>query len=142
MVPCAVCGTEVYRAPYAIRGRLEIFCSYECKNEALKLDGPGARWRRPDGYVQVYFPKHPFAGRGNRSVLEHRLVMEQQLGRYLRPEEQVHHINGIRDDNRPENLMLVDPQEHNRITSQKAKEKRKDAMERLAEYERRFGPLT
>lgn len=39
-------------------------------------------------------------------VLEHRAVMERMIGCALEPHESVHHKNGVRDDNRPENLEL------------------------------------
>ena len=58
------------------------------------------------GYVLSYCPDHPFAMNG-RYVYEHRLVMERFLGRYLMTDEQVHHRNGVKDDNRLENLQIV-----------------------------------
>ena len=39
-------------------------------------------------------------------MFEHILIMEERLGRYLTQDENVHHRNGVRDDNRPENLEL------------------------------------
>lgn len=64
----------------------------------------GGRRTRKDGYILVYSPSHPCAYRN--FVLEHRLVMEAHLNRYLEPHELVHHINEIKDDNRLENLKL------------------------------------
>ena len=67
----------------------------------------GGRTTDPDGYVLLKANGHPQANSGGY-VREHRLVMERTLGRYLLPEEVVHHINGLKDDNRPENLQLYE----------------------------------
>lgn len=56
------------------------------------------RYQRPDGYV--------FLWRDERWIQEHRVVMAEKLGRPLASHEVVHHINAVRNDNRPENLEL------------------------------------
>lgn len=65
----------------------------------------GGRIKRAGGYWYLHFPEHPFAIKQGY-VAEHRLVMEQLLGRYLKNGEIVHHKNGNITDNRPKNLEL------------------------------------
>lgn len=66
------------------------------------------------GYLKIRVPDHPRADHRGM-VLEHIVVAEQTIGRPLYKNEQVHHINGIRTDNRPENLEVMDGIEHNRM---------------------------
>ena len=69
--------------------------------------------RRSGGYIGVWMPNHPHADR-KKYVREHRLVMEKRLGRYLKKEEHVHHIDGNRENNIDSNLFLTNNKEHER----------------------------
>lgn len=84
-----------------------------CNLQRLQDGRWGVEWqleRRPDqhkaGYIMARASGHPRAAGNSSYVFEHILVMEEILGRFLLPGESVHHRNGIRDDNRPENLEL------------------------------------
>lgn len=66
----------------------------------------GGRNINDKGYVLKFFPNHPFATKAGY-IREHRLIMEKCIGCYLKKQEIVHHINGIKTDNRIKNLMLL-----------------------------------
>lgn len=108
---CVVCGKHVerYVSPSAQKNQALRYCSRTCARKALSGDKHHA-WNggisiNDQGYVHRYAPDHPHATERGY-VREHRLMVEQSLGRYLRPEEVVHHINGDVSDNRLENLQL------------------------------------
>ena len=73
----------------------------------------GGRFIDGKGYVHVLNPSHPRAHNGY--VLEHVIVAEKKLGRQFRHDEVTHHINGVKTDNRPENLMVTSSTDHTHI---------------------------
>jgi hypothetical protein len=72
----------------------------------------GGRVDRTDGYIYKKRVGHPRATKSGDYVLEHILVVEEYIGRYLFDDEVVHHINGVKNENRLENLYLTTQSEH------------------------------
>ncbi len=71
-----------------------------------------------DGYITKSLPwDHPYISMANNRgwIYEHRLVMAQHLGRDLLSSELVHHLNGVRDDNRLENLTVMERGAHTHL---------------------------
>ena len=104
---CPVCNVL-----FSTRWEKQNCCSRSCarKLDAIRNGGhshtwKGGRWKVNTGYWKIKKDGHPRADK-NGYVLEHIVVMEEKIGRYLSPTEHVHHKNGKRDDNDPENLEL------------------------------------
>lgn len=83
----------------------DVISLIERLSQRRPFDG-GKGWHRLNGYIMIWVGKdHPMAN-ADGFVYEHRLVMAAELGRDLLPTEVVHHLNAVKDDNRPENLQL------------------------------------
>lgn len=121
---CCICNNLFLVSPY--RKQIAKYCSKECriisqrkkisreKNHSWK----GGRYIDGYGYIRVLNKDHLYAN-SMGYVLEHRLIMENYLGRILARSELVHHVNGIKTDNRIENLELTDRVNHMRLHAKK-----------------------
>lgn len=110
---CKNCGNEFYKTRRKGSGNIyntQQLCSKQCKNEWVskvyreKHGSPEISRREKRNYIELRIP--PRDGEPVRFILEHRYVMEQQIGRRLRTEETVHHKNGDRHNNSIQNLEL------------------------------------
>ena len=90
----------------------------EFKNRSIANSGENSyRWKggkriTNKGYVLILRKEHPRAVINSGYVFEHDIIMEEHIGRYLRKGEVVHHKNGIKSDNRIENLLLMTASAH------------------------------
>jgi hypothetical protein len=134
MRKCPVCSGEFYAPGWAIRDVARnsgTYCSRTCKG---KVEAERERvWfkrgevtRHSAGYLLEWAPNHPRSTGGR--VLQHILVAEAMLGRRLRRDEHVHHRNLVRDDNRPENLIVLNAREHHQLHSALMRQKRQSKV--------------
>lgn len=73
----------------------------------------GGKTKHTHGYILVSAPEHPRSHNGY--VFEHILVVEKREGRFIREDEVIHHENGIKNDNRSENLILTNFKKHGEL---------------------------
>lgn len=106
---CLNCKEEYFVTGKNKHSKL-IYCSRFCFSKHKK-GKPIKECRYTGGYRYILVPEHPDAIKTGY-VAEHRLVGEIKMGRRLLKTEVVHHINGIKDDNRIENLHVCTQKEH------------------------------
>lgn len=99
------CGATKIVSGYALNRGNTRSCGCLVKENNRKRRGTGKPRLDSGGYEVINAPDHPSASKYG-TIRVHRMVMEEILGRPLLPGENVHHKNGVRNDNRPENLEL------------------------------------
>lgn len=114
---CDECGKRFLAPSYRQRTKRQ-FCSQECARKKIGSEQRGSgnpMWKGNtkirNGYAFIFTPEHPSA-KYDGYVSEHHLIMEKYLGRFLDKSEVVHHKNGIKTDNRIENLEVMTNEEH------------------------------
>lgn len=108
--PCKACGNKLWitKGMYKISITKEFFCDRICDTKRKYMgENPTLR----GGYINKTSGYH-YIRKNGKPYLKHRAIMEQSLGRILKTEEQIHHLNGIRNDNRLENLKVVSNRDH------------------------------
>lgn len=133
---CVVCGKKVekYIEPSKQKIRAMKYCSRRCKGKDMSGSNHpmwnGGKRKNDQGYVLVFSPDH--ADADNKGLVrEHRLVMENHIGRRLLREEVVHHENENTSDNRIENLILFkDQADHKKYHESKRTRNDKGRYER------------
>ena len=112
--PCPVCGKLItYNAKTCVQ-----HATYNLHREGSS-NWKGGRHPTAGGYIVVWNPKHPRANGGY--IWEHILLWEQANGKELPRGWVIHHLNGIRDDNRLINLVALPDKKHRHILAAKAK---------------------
>lgn len=119
---CPVCKCKFAASTMHVK-----YCSNNCHSSIFQLEEKSHRWTggkiaSGKGYILILKRDHPFAAKPNFYIPEHRIIMEEILGRYLKKNEAVHHINGIKHDNRPENLIVLTHSEHAEFHNWKRKQ--------------------
>lgn len=109
---CPICKKHVERVRKD--GINAKHCSHSCYRKISKRRGPQKSFVIISGYRYIYNPEHPHALKKGY-VAEHRLVAEKKLGRLLKGEEDIHHINLDKLDNDPDNLLVLTSSEHSKI---------------------------
>jgi hypothetical protein len=114
------CGQPTLLAPYTYHGwnwvkdvPLRFLHNHHMKGKRNN-HWSGGRYKMQHGYIVVTMRDHPNATKRG-TVYEHRLVMESVLGRYLQPTELVHHKDGDKTNNVPENLEVISRADHVRL---------------------------
>ncbi len=114
---------------YEIRKSLgfQQVCCKKCYSKYRTGKRYGNRMERVliSGYYYIWMPEHPFAVKKGY-VAEHRLVAERQIGRYLEVYEDVHHINGNKTDNSPDNIIVLSHSDHMKLHAKQKKRNIKD----------------